>query len=122
MSKTTIETYAAPSAIGTYSQAERAGDTEAMYELSQCFAALADVPGYEPETDPEYNALSEALDGDSDEALAAVLDTLGDLNRYLGKYQQTPLGMALSALGRSAARVRMFLDRGARALRERRAT
>ncbi len=95
--------------------AEAAGDTEAMYELSQGFAALADVPGYEPETDPEYTALSDALDEDGDEALGAVLDTLGDLNRHLGKYNQTPLGMALSAPGRSVERVRMFLDRGARA-------
>lgn len=95
--------------------AEAAGDTEAMLALSQDFAAVADVPGYEPETDPEYNALSDALDGDDDAAVAAVLDGLGNLNRHLGLYDQTPLGMALSAPGRTAARVGLFLDRGARA-------
>jgi len=95
--------------------AEAAGDTEAMLALSQDFAAIADVPGYEPETDPEANALSDALDGDDDAALAAVLDSLGDLNRHLGKYNQTPLGMALRTSGRTAARVGLFLDRGARA-------
>lgn len=95
--------------------AEAAGDSEAMLGLSQDFAAMADVPGYEPETDPEANALSDALDGEDELALAAVLDGLGDLNRHLGQYHQTPLGMALRALGRNAARVGLFLDRGARA-------
>ncbi len=95
--------------------AEAAGDSEAMLALSQDFAAIADVPGYEPETDPEANALSDTLDGNDDAALAAVLDGLGDLNRHLGQYDQTPLGMAVRAPGRTAARVRLFLDRGARA-------
>jgi len=95
--------------------AEAAGDGEAMLALSQDFAAVADVPGYEPETDPEYNALSDALDEDDDAALVAVLDSLGDLNRHLGQYDQTPLGMALRAPGRTATRVGLFLDHGARA-------
>lgn len=95
--------------------AEATGDSEAMLALSRDFAAVAEMPGYEPETDPDYIALSEALDAEDDEALGAVLDALGDLNRHLGKNDQTPLGMALCAPGRSAQRVGMFLDRGAHA-------
>lgn len=95
--------------------AEALGDIEALMALSRDFAALSEVPSYAPETDPEAIALTEALDGEDDAALAAVLDGLGDLNRPLGKYGQTPLCKALRAMGRSTRRVQMLLDRGARA-------
>lgn len=95
--------------------AEAAGDSKAMLAHSKDFAAIGAVPGQGPETDPGYRALQDALDRGDDAALIAVLDDLGDLNCYLGQHEQTPLGMMLGAAGRSAARVAMFLDRGARA-------
>lgn len=95
--------------------AEAEGGSEEMLALSSDFAAIGAAPGYEPETDPQHKALQEALDRGDDAALTAVLDSLGDLNCYVGQYEQTPLGLALGAPGRSAARVAMFLDRGARA-------